>query len=306
MASDLTAIRAALRGISGVHVTPYDASGGVDHMLLSKIVARLADAGIHNIVSAGNTGEFFALTEEEVRAVHATAVAAADGKSLVTAAVGRSFNAAIAAARAAAMEGADAVLVHLPADPFAAPRAQADYFIAVAEQSSIPTVAYVRTDAIAPDDFARIAQHPNIAGIKFASSNVMLLSECIRRTVGLPSIWVCGLAEGYAPAFYAAGARGFTSGLVNVFPQRSLEILAALDAGAFDRCRDLIDTIAVFEELRTHFNNGANVTVVKEAMELMGDAVGPVRVPGLPRLDSHHRERLRRLMGDWGITRTAA
>lgn len=306
MASDLKAVRDALRGISGVHVTPYGADGAVEHKVLSRIVRRLADARIHNIVSAGNTGEYFALTDDEVRAVHATAVAAADGRVVVTAAVGRSLAVAKAATRAAAAEGADAVLVHLPADPFAAPTAQADYFIAVAEHATIPTVAYVRTDAISLHDFARMAQHPNIAGIKFATSNVMLLSECIRRTQDLPSVWVCGLAEGWAPAFYAVGARGFTSGLVNVFPERSHEIYAALKSGDVAHCRQLIGGIALFEELRTRFNNGANVTVVKQAMELLGEQVGETRLPGLPRLGAADHERLQRLIGDWGIARLAA
>ncbi len=60
-------VRAALAGISGVHVTPYTASGAVDRALLTRVIDRIAVAGIHNIVSAGNTGEFYALTPDEVR-----------------------------------------------------------------------------------------------------------------------------------------------------------------------------------------------------------------------------------------------
>ena len=59
-------VRAALGGISGVHVTPYDADGAVEKTQLARVVDRIAAAGIHNIVSAGNTGEFYALTPDEV------------------------------------------------------------------------------------------------------------------------------------------------------------------------------------------------------------------------------------------------
>jgi 4-hydroxy-tetrahydrodipicolinate synthase len=294
-------VRQALTGISGVHVTPYDKSGGIDIAPLKKVVAEMATAGVHNIVSAGNTGEFFALTSDEVLRVHAAAIEAAAGRALVTAAVGRSLTEATATARAAKQAGADAIMAHHPLDPFAAPQAQADYFIALAEASELPLVAYVRTDLIAAADLARVATHPNVAGVKFATGNLMLLAECLRATKGHPAAWICGLAEGWAAPFYALGTRGFTSGLVNVDPQRSLAIWMALEAGEFATARRLVDVIAPFEAMRTRFNNGANVTVVKEAMTLLGHAVGPVRIPGLPVLDIDDRNRLRSVLADWGL-----
>jgi 4-hydroxy-tetrahydrodipicolinate synthase len=294
-------IRRALTGISGVHVTPYDSSGAIDVALLGSVVANMAVAGVHNIVSAGNTGEFFALTSDEVLRVHDTAIAAVAGRALVTAAVGRSLVEATATARAAKRAGADAIMAHHPLDPFAAPQAQADYFTALAEASELPLVAYVRSDLISAADLARVAVHPNVAGVKFATGNLMLLAECLRATKGHPAVWVCGLAEGWAAPFYALGTRGFTSGLVNVDPKRSLAIWSALEAGDFTTARRLVDVIAPFEAMRTKFNNGANVTVVKEAMTLLGLAVGPVRLPGLTALEPADRNRLRSVLNDWGL-----
>jgi 4-hydroxy-tetrahydrodipicolinate synthase len=299
-------VRHALTGISGVHVTPYDSSGAIDAALLGSIVADMAVAGVHNIVSAGNTGEFFALTSDEVLRVHDIAIAAVAGRALVTAAVGRSLTEATATARAAKRAGADAIMAHHPLDPFAAPQAQADYFVALAEASELPLVAYVRSDLISAADLARIAVHPNVAGVKFATGNLMLLAECLRATKGHPAVWVCGLAEGWAAPFYALGTRGFTSGLVNVDPKRSLAIWAALEAGDFATARRLVDIIAPFEAMRTKFNNGANVTVVKEAMTLLGLAVGPARLPGLTVLDAADRNRLRSVLNDWGLRTLAA
>ena len=126
----------------------------------------------------------------------------------------------------------------------------------------------------------------------------MHLAECVRASGDGGAIWVCGLAEGWAPAFYAAGARGFTSGLVNVAPAHSLAIWRALETGRFDEARSLIATIAPFEAMRTKHNNGANVTVVKEALMLEGWAVGPVRLPGLPRLADSDREALARILAN--------
>lgn len=286
-------VRKALTGISGVPVTPYKGDGTIDIANLKILIKGMAKARVHNLMAAGNTGEFFTLTMDEVREVHAATIEAADGKALVSAAVGRSLTEAKALAKDAITAGADAIMGHHPMDPFAGPSYQASYFLELADFSTVPVIAYVRSDSFSVSDFRKLALHPNIAGIKFASPNLMLLSEVIRSTQDAPAIWVCGLAEGWAPAFYAMGARGFTSGLVNVFPERSHAVHQALEAGDYARARALIDSIAGFEMLRTKYNNGANVTVVKEALGMLGTDVGPVRVPGVVALNDEERSILR-------------
>ncbi len=305
MNSAMDKVRKALTGISGVPVTPYAADGSVDTLKLSTLIAGLADAGVHNLMAAGNTGEFFTLTMDEVRLVHRTTIMAAAGKALVSAAVGRSLTEAKALARDAIAEGADAIMGHHPMDPFAGPSYQAKYFLDLATSSTVPVIAYVRSDNLSVSDFRQLALHPNIAGIKFASSNLMLLAEVIRSTKDTSTIWVCGLAEGWAPAFYAMGARGFTSGLVNVFPERSHAIYRALDAGNYEEARNLIDGIAGFEALRTKYFNGANVTVVKEALGMLGTDVGPVRIPGVEALNDVERSELKEIVERIKVQRSA-
>lgn len=299
-------LRQALRGISGVHVTAWQADGEADWALTGRLVREIAEAGIHNIVSAGNTGEFYPMTVAEVQRCHAVAAEAAGGKALVTAGIGRSLREAVATGRLAQQAGCDAVMVHHPLDPFAAPHAQADYFIAIAEALSVPVVAYIRSDAIGVKDLARVATHANVAGVKFASANMMLLADCVRETEGTSANWICGLAEGWAAPFHALGARGFTSGLINVAPQRSLAVWRALEAGDYAKARREVDAIAGFEKLRTKYGNGANVTVVKEALRLLGMNVGPVRLPGLPELSEAERTELRTIIAGWGTTKAAA
>ena len=299
-------VRSALRGISGVHVTAWSADGEADWAVTGRIVARIAQAGIHNIVSAGNTGEFYPMTTDEVVRSHAVAAEAAAGKALVTAGIGRSFREAVATGKLAATAGCDAVMVHHPLDPFAAPQSQADYIIAIAEALTIPLVAYIRSDAIGVKDLVRVATHANVAGVKFASNNMMLLADCVRATQGTSANWICGLAEGWAAPFYALGARGFTSGLINVAPERSLAVWHALEKGDYAAARIEVDAIAGFETLRTKYGNGANVTVVKEALGLLGTDVGPVRLPGLPELNAAEKAELRQIVSGWNPVRIAA
>ncbi|WP_298013310.1 dihydrodipicolinate synthase family protein [uncultured Castellaniella sp.] len=296
--------RKALHGVSGVHATAYAADGDIDAALTGRIVRRIAQAGVHNIVSGGNTGEFFSLTDAETRRLHAVAIQAAEGGAAVTAAVGRSLKEAIATARAAKGEGADGVMAHQPRDPFAAPSAQIDYFLDIADAVDLPVVAYVRADDIPLAELVRLATHPAIAGVKFASRNLMLFGDCIRATQGLGATWICGLAERWALPFYALGGAGFTSGLVNVAPELSLATWRALELGDFSKARHLVDLIAPFEAMRTQFHDGANVTVVKEALQLQGLPVGKVRLPGLPELSGEDRQALRGILDTW--TRASA
>ncbi|WP_275786437.1 dihydrodipicolinate synthase family protein [Pararhizobium gei] len=298
-------VRQALTGISGVPVTPYAADGSVDIVKLKSLIEKMAAARVHNLMAAGNTGEFFTLSLDEVRLVHRATIEAAAGKSLVSAAVGRSLVEAKALARDAIIAGADAIMGHHPMDPFAGPSYQSKYFLELADSCTVPVIAYVRSDTFSIADFRKMALHENIAGIKFASGNLMLLADVIRSTKDAPAIWVCGLAEGWAPAFYAMGARGFTSGLVNVFPERSHAIHRALEAGDYATARNLIDEIAGFESMRTKYLNGANVTVVKEALGMLGTDVGPVRVPGVEALNDQERESLREIVMRVSETRAA-
>ena len=92
-------------------------------------------------------------------------------------------------------------------------------------------------------------------------------------------IWVAGLAEVWAPPLYAVGARGFTSGLINVWPERSVAIHAALAAGDYPGALALINGMRAFEDIRAEELNGTNVTAVKAALLAQGHACGPTRPP---------------------------
>lgn len=302
---ELEDYRRSLFGVSGVHVTAYSADGEIEPKLTGRIVADIAAAGVHNIVSGGNTGEFYSLTVDEVMRLQAIAIEAVDGRAAVTAGAGRSVRDAIAVTRAAKAAGADGVMVHHPLDPFAAPHAQVDYFIAIAEAVELPMVAYVRSDLIPLDEMVRLSTHPAIAGVKFASTNAMHFADCVRATAGSRATWICGLAESWALPMYALGGKGFTSGLVNVAPELSLAVWNALEAGDYAGARAIIDRIAPFEIMRAKYRNGANVTVVKEALRIRGKPVGPVRLPGLPELDAADRAALAKLLRSWSLAEAA-
>jgi 4-hydroxy-tetrahydrodipicolinate synthase len=299
-------IRKALQGISGVPVTPFDSADRIDVTVLRALIGRLAAAGIDNLVAAGNTGEFYALELQEVLAVYYEVAQANEGRSALTAGVGRSLKEAVALARAAEKAGADALMIHQPPDPFASPAGMVEYNHAVAGSTDLPVILYVRRDVFSDEEFAKLLDHPNIIGMKYAFPDAPKLAERIRACRPLGKIAVCGLAEPWAAPFQAVGAQGFTSGLVNVLPELSIEVRDALQRGDYDTARRACERIAPFEAMRAMQGNGWNVTVVKQAMRAMGHAVGPARPPASPVLPAAHARNLESLLRDWGLLKAAA
>ena len=109
----------------------------------------------------------------------------------------------------------------------------------------LPLMLYLRNDGIGLDAIERLCRVPGVAGVKWASPTPLRLAEAIRRS-SPDIVWVGGLAETWAPPLYAVGARGFTSGLINVWPEHSVAIHAALEAGDYPRANELIDVMLRF------------------------------------------------------------
>src|SRR5262252_4287848 len=242
-------LRKALTGISGILVTPFDAQDKVAPSRLKPIVDRAINAGVHILVANGNTGEFYGLTTAEAETmVHAAAELVA-GRVPLIAGVGRSINDACALARASRAAGASALMVHQPPDPFVAPRGVVKYLERIAEAGGgLPIMLYLRNDGIGLYAIADLCRVPGVAGVKWAAPTPLRLAEAIRRA-DADIVWVGGLAEVWAPPLCAVGARGFTSGLINVWPEHSVAIHSALEAADYPHAMRLIDVMAEFEQI---------------------------------------------------------
>ncbi|MFT6425636.1 MAG: 4-hydroxy-tetrahydrodipicolinate synthase [Celeribacter sp.] len=269
----------ALTGISGILVTPYDETGDIDPYRLAPIIDRALGAGMHMPVVNGNTGEFYALTTQEACDMAREVVDMVDGRAPVLAGVGRGIRDAVQLAKASAEAGATALMVHQPPDPFVAPRGVVDYLNAIADASGgLPMMIYLRNDTIGTQAIADLCGVEGVKGVKWATPNPMKLAAA--KAACDPSIvWVGGLAEVWAPSFYAVGARGFTSGLINIWPEHSIAIHAALEGGDYTKANALIANMEPFEDVRAQEMNGTNVTGVKAALQAIGQDCGPTRPP---------------------------
>ena len=144
--------------------------------------------------------------------------------------VGRSIVDACKLARASRAAGAAALMVHQPPDPFVSPRGVVGYMQRLADAADgLPLLLYLRNDGIGLDAIEALCRVQGVAGVKWAMPDAACASPK-RSVAATPSIvWVDGLAEPWAPPFFAVGARGFTSGLINVWPEHSVAIHAALE-----------------------------------------------------------------------------
>ena len=291
----------ALKGISGILVTPYDDAGAIAPDRLAPILDRALGAGVHMPVVNGNTGEFYALTTDEASTMAAEVGAMVDGRAPLLAGVGRGIRDACRLAEASARAGAAALMVHQPPDPFVAPRGIIEYLRLIGDASGgLPIMLYLRNDAIGTDAIRALCEVPGVKGVKWATPNPLRLAEA--RAACDPAItWVCGLAEVWAPPLYAVGARGFTSGLINVWPERSVAIHGALAAGDYDEANRLIAGMRAFEDIRAEEMNGTNVTGVKAALMATGHDCGPTRPPSAWPLTERQQATMRAFLADNGL-----
>ncbi|RRD20819.1 dihydrodipicolinate synthase family protein [Brucellaceae bacterium VT-16-1752] len=280
----------ALTGISGILVTPYGEDGNIAPARLAPVIDRALDKSVHMPVVNGNTGEFYGLTTDEAVTMVHEVVEMVAGRAPVLAGVGRSMRDACLLAEESAKAGATALMIHQPPDPFVSPRGTVDYIKAVAAASGgLPMMLYLRNDAIGTDSIRALCEIEGVKGVKWATPNPLKLADA--KAACDPSIvWVGGLAEVWAPVFYAVGARGFTSGLINIWPERSMAIHAALEAGDYATANSLIRAMKPFEDVRAEELNGTNVTGVKAALQAIGLDCGPTRAPSAWPLSASQQE----------------
>jgi 4-hydroxy-tetrahydrodipicolinate synthase len=280
----LTANRGAwaeiLADVAVVTVTPFSADDlrRVDHAGLERNLERLLDDGIRLLVAGGNTGEFASLTQAEAVEIVRSHARIARGRARVIAGVGYRLDEAVELGRASIEAGADGLMVHHPIQPYASEAGLVTYYTALAEAlPGVPLVLYVRGPQLTAGGVRRLAGVESIVGVKMGQADPARFASFVSAVPDMA--WVCGVAEPWAVPFWKAGATGFTSGIANLAPERSLEVLAALKADDVPRAEALIDRLRPIEALRAANGDANNVAVIKAAMDLVGLTGGALRPP---------------------------
>lgn len=289
----------ALRGVTAITVTPFDETGAPDWAAYEAIVSRMSDAGVSVITPNGNTSEFYALTRDEWKQANEVTAKAA-GRSVVMPGIG--YDIATAKDMAAAVQGLGAPLamLHQPVHPHQSVAGWVSYNREIADSApDLGFVLYVKDSRVDAAALAALFDaSPNVVGIKYAVPEPLRFGDMVA-AIGTERVaWSCGLAERWAPSFWALGAAGFTSGGVNIAPKLSVDYLEALRSDDTDRVRRLWSLISPFERLRAADETADNVAVVKEALAQQGMCTGAVRPPA-GTLSARKREQVGEILDAW-------
>jgi 4-hydroxy-2-oxoglutarate aldolase len=230
----------------------------------------------------GSTGEFPLLGEAERDAVLAAAREAIPSDRAMIAGTGHdATQIAIQQTRRAAELGADAALVITPhyfTRAFSQPAAQVRHYLAVAESSPIPVMIYnypVNTGInLEPDTVARIAEHPNVCGIKDSSGNIPQAAQTIHLTPKSFHVLV-GSAAAMLPAL-AIGASGGVLALATIAPREFCEVYALARQGRWEEAKEIAARMMLADRgVPGRFGLGG----LKAALDLQGFYGGPCRAP---------------------------
>lgn len=274
-----------LDGVLFFPVTPFDTAGRVETGVLTEHIAAGLEHRPGAVFAACGTGEFHALSVDEVDVVAETAVRAVDGAVPVFVGAGGSLGQAVAGVRRAEEVGVDAVLLlppYLVAGPSAGLR---DYVLAVADASALPVVVYHRATArFTPELVAELAGHERVVGFKDGTGDIGLAQEIVStvRAAGHDDfLFFNGLltAELSQGAYRGIGMPLYSSAAFAMAPAVAAAYYAAYTAGDEARRMELLERFYLPLVALRDTTPGFGVSLVKAGLRLRGLAVGPVRPP---------------------------
>ncbi len=291
---------AALQGSLVAIVTPMHEDGELDLETFRRLIDWHIREGTDGIVVVGTTGESPTVDWDEHRELIKTAVDHVAGRVPVVAGTGANATSEAIELSAYAKEaGADCTLSVVPYYNKPTQEGLYRHFRAIAEAVELPMIVYNvpgRTVADLQNETAlRLAQVPNIVGVKDATANIERGSDLIRRAPRGFSVFSGDDATGLALTLL--GGRGVISVTANVAPRLMHEMCAAALAGDAVRARELNDRLL---PLHRNLFLEANPIPVKWAAQQMGLIEGGIRLPLTP-LSAACHEQVREAMRHAGI-----
>jgi len=272
-------------GILFFPVTPFDADDRVEEDLLRAHIATTLEHSPGGVFPACGTGEFHALSTDEVARVVRIATETVAGRVPVVAGSGGPLGHATAVAKSAADAGADALLV-LPPYLVGGPQAGlVAYVEAVAAASDLPVVIYHRGNAqYTVDSVRRLAGNPKVVGFKDGVGDVGLAQQIVRAVAEegredfafFNGLLTAELTQG---AYRGIGIPLYSSAAFAMIPEVANAYYRAYVDGDEERRHALLDGFySPLVRLRDE-TPGFGVSLIKTGLRLGGLPVGSVRAP---------------------------
>jgi 4-hydroxy-tetrahydrodipicolinate synthase len=290
-----------IHGIIPPVATPMQANEDLDLPRLKVFLDHLIAAGVHGVFVLGTNSEFYALDEREKQEVIATAVAHVNKRVPVYAGTGaESTREVVRLTKMAQREGIDGVSVITPY--FVSPTQQeiGDHYRRIAESTSLPVILYNNPSTcggvkIDVETVARLAQVPNILGIKDSSGDLQNTNELIRVVPDRFAVLMGRDTLIYPSLIF--GSRGAVPASANVAPALCVEIYEAFQRG--DHAAAKAAQLRL-NPVRLSLTLGTAPGGVKAALALLGRSIGPSRSPVAP-LTPEKQQKMRSLLEQAGL-----
>ncbi len=290
-----------LFGCGTALITPFRADGAVDEPALHTLINHQIEHGIELLVPCGTTGEAATLTDPEwLRIVHVTCAAAAGRVPVFAGCTHNSTAEAVARAeRVSRIQGLTGILTANP--PYNRPGQEGQYrhFRAIADTTDLPILLYnipPRTGAnLEPATVLRLAEIPNIVGIKESSGNLIQITELL--TSAPRGFRVFAGDDVLALPIMALGGAGLISVASNVIPAQMAEMIRATVRNDWASARRL--NRQFFRLLQAHFWEPSPAPV-KAVMAILGLGTETMRLPMVP-VTPATRRKLETLVGELGL-----
>lgn len=282
------------RGIATALITPLTADG-IDYAQFGKLIDWQIDQGINALVICGTTGESSTLSDAEHRRAIAFACEKVNGRVPVIAGTGSNETAyAVELTKSACADGADAVLVVTPYYNKTTQNGLVAMYNTIADASTKPVILYnvpSRTGiGIQPETYVKLAQHPNIAAIKEANSDISKIVETFALVGDQLDIY-SGNDDQIVPIL-SMGGQGCISVLSNVVPRETVAITDQFFAGNVAEAARL--QCKFMPLIRSLFCE-SNPIPVKAAMSALGFCENYLRLPLVPMEQDHYETMLQRM-----------
>ena len=262
-------------------VTPFSPDGSeVDFVAFEKHVEAQLDGGVAGLVPCGTTGEVPTLTDIEQRELIVRCKRIAKGRALVLAGTGsNNTKKSIEGAQAAALAGADAVMVVMPYYSKPSQEGLFQHVCAIAKSVSLPVILYNipgrSVVELSVDSTLRVLDAcPNVVGLKDATGNVLHCQELLARAKRPVSI-LSG-DDSLTVPMMSVGATGVISVTSNVYPKLVSTMVNDALAGRFAPAGK--QQVGLFAVNKAMFFE-ASPSPVKAALQLKGRMNASVRLP---------------------------
>ena len=278
-------------GIYTPAITPLGSDGEIDRKAFAAVLESLIASGVHGIIIAGSTGEYYAHTQQERidLAAYAREVIGTRLPLIVGTGAIRTED-SVAYARHAREIGADAILVASP--PYAIPTEEenAAHTLTIDRAAGLPIMLYNYPGrmgvSMGEDYFTRVGASKNVIAIKESSGDLNQLHMLARR---FPNIALsCGWDD-LALEFFAWGAPSWVCAGSNFLPAEHVALYeACVVEGDFTKGRKIMSAMMPLMSL---LDEGKFVQKIKHGCELIGLKAGKPRLPLLP-LEAEDEARL--------------